>query len=71
MEFKEAWAVLRDELESHPDAPELFPLDSVRNACEVFYEIGKLAGIDRDNLLVDMAVRTAIAEIRQNFHDKS
>ena len=71
MDFDEAWSTLGGELETHPDAPDLYRLPDVRSACEVFYEIGKLAGIDRHNLLVDAAVHTAIAEVRQKFSAKS
>lgn len=67
MDFDEAWSALGGELESHPDAPDLYRLADVRNACECFYEIGKLAGVDRHNVLVDKAVHEAIDEVRRNF----
>jgi len=70
MNFDEAWSALGGELVSHPDAPDLYRLEELRQACECFYEIGKLAGIDRENILVDTAVLTAIAEVRQQFRSR-
>ena len=70
MDFESAWSALGGELTSHPDAPDLYRLEELRQACECFYEIGKLAGVDRENILVDQAVHAAIAEVRQQFRSR-
>ncbi len=70
MYYQKEWSPIWGELESHHDAPDLNRLADVRNACECFYEIGKLAGVDRHNVLVDKAVHEAIDEVRRQFRER-
>ncbi len=69
MDFDKAWSEVGGEIESHPDAPDLIRTATVKSVCEVFYEIGKLVGIDRHNEIADAALSEAMAEMRARIKE--